>query len=56
MNLYWAIQEIGGYSCRVNGIPSSSYPTPKNDPFSLWIKPRLKEIYGVNVCRIIKIV
>jgi dTDP-4-dehydrorhamnose reductase len=25
-----AIQEIGGYSCEVKGIPSSSYPSKRN--------------------------
>jgi dTDP-4-dehydrorhamnose reductase len=45
-----AIQEIGGYSCEVNGIPSSSYPTPAKRPaFSLLDKTKIKEIYGVNV-------
>jgi dTDP-4-dehydrorhamnose reductase len=45
-----AIQEIGGYSCEVKGIPSSSYPTPAKRPaFSLLDKGKIKEIYGVNV-------
>jgi dTDP-4-dehydrorhamnose reductase len=45
-----AIQEIGGYSCEVNGISSSSYPTPAKRPaFSLLDKAKIKEIYGVNV-------
>jgi dTDP-4-dehydrorhamnose reductase len=45
-----AIQEIGGYSCEVKGIPSSSYPTPAKRPaFSLLDKTKIKEIYGVNV-------
>jgi dTDP-4-dehydrorhamnose reductase len=45
-----AIQEIGGYSCEVNGIPSSSYPTPAKRPaFSLLDKTKIKEIYRINV-------
>jgi dTDP-4-dehydrorhamnose reductase len=45
-----AIQQIGGYSCEVNGISSSSYPTPAKRPaFSLLDKAKIKEIYGVNV-------
>jgi dTDP-4-dehydrorhamnose reductase len=45
-----AIQQIGGYSCEVKGIPSSSYPTPAKRPaFSLLDKTKIKEIYGVNV-------
>jgi dTDP-4-dehydrorhamnose reductase len=45
-----AIQEIGGYTCEVKGIPSSSYPTlAKRPAFSLLDKGKIKEIYGVNV-------
>jgi dTDP-4-dehydrorhamnose reductase len=45
-----AIQEIGGYSCDVKGIPSSSYPTPAKRPaFSLLDKTKIKEVYGVKV-------
>tara|TARA_R110002124_G_scaffold81872_8_gene215407 strand:- start:672 stop:1526 length:855 start_codon:yes stop_codon:yes gene_type:complete len=45
-----AIQEIGGYSCEVTGIPSSSYPTPAKRPaFSLLDKSKIKEVYGVTV-------
>lgn len=45
-----AIKKIGGYSCEVNGIPSSSYPTPAKRPaFSLLDKTKIKRIYGVNV-------
>lgn len=45
-----AIQEIGGYSCEVNGIPSSAYPTPAKRPaFSLLDKSKIKEVYGVEV-------
>ncbi|EIA10208.1 dTDP-4-dehydrorhamnose reductase [Flavobacterium frigoris] len=45
-----AIQEIGGYTCEVTGIPSSSYPTPAKRPaFSLLDKSKIKAIYGVVV-------
>jgi dTDP-4-dehydrorhamnose reductase len=45
-----AIQEIGGYTCDVKGIPSSSYPTPAKRPaFSLLDKTKIKRIYGVSV-------
>jgi len=45
-----AIQEIGGYSCEVNGIPSSSYPTPAKRPaFSLLDKSKIKAVYDVEV-------
>jgi dTDP-4-dehydrorhamnose reductase len=45
-----AIQEIGGYTCEVKGIPSSSYPTPAKRPaFSLLDKTKIKEVYGVKV-------
>lgn len=45
-----AIQEIGGYTCEVKGIPSSSYPTPAKRPaFSLLDKTKIKELYGVDV-------
>jgi len=45
-----SIQGIGGYTCEVKGIPSSSYPTPATRPaFSLLDKAKIKEIYGVTV-------
>lgn len=45
-----AIQEIGGYTCEVLGIPSSAYPTPAKRPaFSLLDKSKIKEVYGVDV-------
>ncbi|MDI1307470.1 MAG: dTDP-4-dehydrorhamnose reductase [bacterium] len=45
-----AIQEIGGYTCEVNGIPSSAYPTPAKRPaYSLLDKTKIKRVYGVNV-------
>ena len=43
-----AIQEIGGYICEVNGIPSSAYPTPAKRPaYSLLDKSKIKRVYGV---------
>ena len=45
-----AIQEIGGYTCEVNGIPSSAYPTPAKRPaFSLLDKSKIKNTFGVVV-------
>jgi dTDP-4-dehydrorhamnose reductase len=45
-----AIKEIGGYTCEVNGIPSSAYPTPAKRPaYSLLDKSKIKRVYGVNV-------
>jgi len=45
-----AIQEIGGYTCEVNGIPSSAYPTPAKRPaYSLLDKSKIKRLYGVSV-------
>ncbi|MFV7234918.1 dTDP-4-dehydrorhamnose reductase [Flavobacterium sp. ZB4R12] len=44
------IKEIGGYTCEVNGIPSSAYPTPAKRPaFSLLDKSKIKRVYGVSV-------
>jgi dTDP-4-dehydrorhamnose reductase len=43
-----AIQEIGGYECDVQGIPSSSYPTPAKRPaFSLLDKTKIKKTYNI---------
>lgn len=45
-----AIQEIGGYICEVNGIPSSAYPTPAKRPaHSLLDKSKIKEVFSINV-------
>ncbi|MFV8335268.1 dTDP-4-dehydrorhamnose reductase [Flavobacterium sp. RSP29] len=45
-----AIQEIGGYTCEVNGIPSSAYPTAAKRPaFSLLDKTKIKQVYGIVV-------
>jgi dTDP-4-dehydrorhamnose reductase len=45
-----AIKEVGGYNCKVEGIPSSAYPTPAKRPsFSLLDKNKIKKVYGVDV-------
>jgi dTDP-4-dehydrorhamnose reductase len=45
-----AIQEIGGYTCDVSGIPSSAYPTPAKRPaYSLLDKSKIKKAYGVTI-------
>ena len=45
-----AIKEIGGYTCEVNGIPSSAYPTPANRPaFSLLDKSKIKKVYSITI-------
>ena len=45
-----AIKEIGGYTCEVNGIPSSAYPTPAMRPaYSLLDKSKIKEVFSINI-------
>ncbi|WP_427875228.1 dTDP-4-dehydrorhamnose reductase [Flavobacterium sp. MMS24-S5] len=45
-----SIKEVGGYSCKVGGIPSSSYPTPAKRPsFSLLDKKKIKIVYNLKV-------
>lgn len=45
-----SIKELGNYSCKIGGIPSSSYPTPAKRPkFSLLDKKKIKETYHVGV-------
>ena len=45
-----AIEEIGGYSCEVNGISSSAYPTPAKRPaYSLLDKTKINFVYGISV-------
>jgi len=45
-----SIKELGSYNCKVNGIPSSSYPTPAKRPnFSLLDKKKIKSIYNLEI-------
>lgn len=45
-----SIQEIGGFSCVINGIPSSDYPTPAQRPkYSLLDKTKIKNTFEVVV-------
>ncbi len=45
-----AIQEIGGFVCKVSGIPTSAYPTPAKRPqYSLLDKSKIKATFGVIV-------
>lgn len=44
------IKEIAQLSCEVNGIPTSSYPTPAQRPsFSLLDKTKIESVYGVQI-------
>jgi dTDP-4-dehydrorhamnose reductase len=44
------IKEVGKYNCKVEGIPSSAYPTPAKRPaFSLLDKSKIKRVYGIDV-------
>jgi dTDP-4-dehydrorhamnose reductase len=44
-----AIQEIGGFDCEINGIPTANYPTPAKRPaFSLLDKSKIKKTFGVS--------
>lgn len=45
-----SIKEFGGYNCKVEGIPSSSYPTPAKRPsFSLLSKEKIKTVYNLAI-------
>ncbi|MNG20748.1 dTDP-4-dehydrorhamnose reductase [compost metagenome] len=45
-----AIEEIGGFSCEVYGVPSSAYPTQAKRPqYSLLDKTKIKNTFGVIV-------
>ena len=45
-----AIQEIGGFECKVSGISSSQYPTPAKRPaFSLLDKNKIKATYSILI-------
>lgn len=44
------IKELGGYECKVGGIPSASYPTPAKRPeFSLLDKKKIRKTYNLDV-------
>ena len=45
-----SIQEIGGFECKVSGIPSSQYPTPAKRPaFSLLDKSKIKATFSLRI-------
>lgn len=45
-----AIQEIGGFECKVSGIASSQYPTPAKRPaYSLLDKSKVKATYSILI-------
>jgi dTDP-4-dehydrorhamnose reductase len=45
-----AIQEIGGFDCKISGIPTAAYPTPARRPqYSLLDKSKIKATFGVIV-------
>lgn len=45
-----SIKELGGYNCKVGGIPSSAYPTPAKRPsYSLLNKGKIKGSYNVDI-------
>jgi dTDP-4-dehydrorhamnose reductase len=45
-----AVQEIGGFECKVSGISSSQYPTPAKRPaFSLLDKSKIKATYSILI-------
>lgn len=45
-----AIQELSGLTCKVNPIPSSSYPTPAKRPsFSLLDTTKIRTSFGINI-------
>lgn len=45
-----AIKEIGGYTCKVNTIPSSAYPVPAKRPhFSILNTTKIKNTFSVQI-------
>ncbi len=45
-----AIKEIGGFDCKIVGIPASNYPTPAKRPaFSLLDKSKIKATYSLLI-------
>ena len=44
------IQEIGGFQCKITGIPSTDYPTPARRPkYSLLDKSKITNTFGVII-------
>ena len=45
-----AIKEIGGYTCKVNPIPSSAYPVPAKRPhFSILNTSKIKNTFSIQI-------
>ena len=45
-----AVMELSGYSCKINSIPSSQYPTPAKRPFySVMSKSKIKSEFGIKI-------
>ena len=45
-----AIRELKGLECKVNAIPTISYPTPAKRPsFSLLDKTKIRRTYNLNI-------
>ncbi len=45
-----AIQKIGGFQCKITGIPSTDYPTPARRPkYSLLDKSKITNTFGVII-------
>lgn len=45
-----AIQEIGGFQCKITGIPSSNYPTPARRPkYSLLNKSKIATTFAIII-------
>ena len=45
-----AIQKIGGFQCKITGIPSADYPTPARRPkYSLLDKSKITNTFGVII-------
>ena len=45
-----AIKEISGSGCRVNPIPTSSYPTPAKRPaYSVFGKEKITKVFGIEL-------
>jgi dTDP-4-dehydrorhamnose reductase len=45
-----AIKELSGSSCKINAIPSSSFPTPAKRPaWSVLDKSRIQQVFGIKI-------